>query len=57
LWIKDEDQVVEAQAGLERFRADPEAEEFHNARSAAAKAREAELLREWDNPLRVVQAA
>ena len=42
VWIKDEDQVTAAQAGLERFRANPEAAEFHNAASAAAKARAAE---------------
>jgi GlpG protein len=42
VWIKDEDQVTEAQAWLEHFRADPNGEEFRNAQSAAAKAREAE---------------
>jgi GlpG protein len=42
VWITEEDQVTAAQAGLERFRANPEAEEFRNARSAAAKARATE---------------
>ena len=41
VWIMDEDQVATAQAQLEHFRANPEATEFRNARSAAAKAREA----------------
>jgi len=42
IWITDEDQVAVAQAELERFRANPDTEEFRNARSAAALAREAE---------------
>jgi len=42
VWIKDEDQVAAAQSGLERFRTDPESEEFRNARSAAAKVRAAD---------------
>src|SRR5437879_5677127 len=42
VWIVDEDQVAAALTRLELFRADPGAEEFRNARNAAAKAREAE---------------
>ncbi len=53
VWIKDEDQVAAAQTGLERFRADPEAEEFRNARIAAAKAREAEAKEMADYRQRV----
>lgn len=53
VWIMDEDQVTAALAGLERFRADPDAEEFRNARSAAAKAREAEAQEMADYRRRV----
>jgi GlpG protein len=42
VWIMDEDQVAAALAGLERFRANPNAEEFRSARSVAARARDAE---------------
>jgi hypothetical protein len=42
VWIKDEDQVAAAQTALAKFRVNPRAEEFRNARSAAAKTREAE---------------
>ena len=42
VWIKEEDQVTAAQAGLEHFRANPDADEFRNAASAAAKTRAAE---------------
>ena len=41
VWIKEEDQVTAAQAGLEHFRANPDADEFRNAASAAAKTRAA----------------
>lgn len=53
VWIKDEDQVAIARDGLERFRADPDAEEFRNVRSAAAKVREAEAQETTDYRRRV----
>jgi GlpG protein len=42
VWIKDEEQVQEAKAQLERFRANPDASEFRAARSKAAETRAAE---------------
>jgi GlpG protein len=42
IWIRDEDQIVEAQSALQRFQANPLAPEFQKAPEAAAKAREAE---------------
>ncbi len=42
IWIKDEEQVEDAKAQLERFRANPDAAEFRAARSKAAEARAAE---------------
>ena len=42
IWIRDEDQIEEAQAALQRFQANPLAPEFQKAPEAAAKAREAE---------------
>jgi GlpG protein len=42
IWIRDEDQIVEAQSALTRFQANPTAPEFQKAPEAAAKAREAE---------------
>jgi len=42
IWIRDEDQIGEAQAALTRFQANPTAPEFQKAPEAAAKAREAE---------------
>lgn len=42
VWIRDEDQVVEAQTSLARFQANPQAAEFQNAAEAAEKARKAE---------------
>src|ERR1700744_5560012 len=42
IWIQDEDQIVEAQAALTRFQANPTAPEFQKAPEAAAKARAAE---------------
>jgi len=42
IWIRDEDQVEEAQSALARFQANPTAPEFQKAPEAAAKAREAE---------------
>lgn len=42
IWIRDEDQIVEAQAALTRFFANPQAPEFAKAPEAAARAREAE---------------
>lgn len=42
VWIVDDDQIAEAVAQLEIFRKKPDAEEFHNARSVAARVREAE---------------
>jgi GlpG protein len=42
IWIRDEDQIEEAQSALERFKANPSAPEFQRAPEAAAKAREAE---------------
>jgi GlpG protein len=42
LWIRDEDQVEEAQSTLNRFQANPAAPEFQKAPEAAAKARQAE---------------
>jgi GlpG protein len=42
VWIRDEDQIQEAQAALQRFQANPTAPEFQKAPEAAAKAREAE---------------
>lgn len=42
IWIRDEDQVVEAQSALTRFQANPKSPEFHGATEDAAKAREVE---------------
>ena len=42
IWILDEEQVGDAKARLERFRANPDAVEFRAARSKAAEARAAE---------------
>ena len=42
VWIQDEEQVTAAQAGLARFCENPDAEEFRDARRAAAKARDVE---------------
>jgi len=42
IWIRDEDQILEAQSALARFQANPTAEEFQKAPQAAAKARQAE---------------
>jgi len=42
IWIRDEDQIEEAQSALERFKANPGAPEFQKAPEAAAKARQAE---------------
>jgi GlpG protein len=42
IWILDEEQVADAKARLERFRANPAATEFVVASSQAAKARDAE---------------
>ena len=42
IWIRDEDQIVEAQSALARFQANPTAPEFQRAPEAAAKARQAE---------------
>jgi GlpG protein len=42
IWIRDEDQIEEAQSALERFKANPSAPEFQKAPEAAAKARQAE---------------
>src|SRR6185437_10461598 len=40
VWIRDEDRLVEAQAALERFRANPQAPEFEKATEAATRARQ-----------------
>lgn len=42
IWIRDEDQIEEAQAALQRFQANPTAPEFQKAPEAAAKARQTE---------------
>jgi rhomboid protease GlpG len=42
VWIRDEDQIEEAQAALTRFQANPMAAEFQKAPEAAAKARQQE---------------
>jgi GlpG protein len=42
VWIRDEDQIDEAQSALKRFQANPLAPEFQKAPEAAARAREAE---------------
>ncbi len=42
IWIRDEDQIVEAQAALTRFLANPQAPEFDKAPETAARARQAE---------------
>ncbi|HXT12228.1 MAG TPA: rhomboid family intramembrane serine protease [Candidatus Angelobacter sp.] len=42
IWIRDEDQIQEAQSALTRFQANPQAPEFDKAPEAAAKARQAE---------------
>jgi len=42
VWIRDEDQVADAQSSLARFQANPNATEFHKATEEAAKARQAE---------------
>jgi len=54
VWIRDEDQVSEAQANLARYQANPNAPEFQNATEAATKARkaEAEDLAKFRNRIR-----
>ena len=54
IWIKDEEQVADAKARLERFLANPEAPEFQSARTQAArvKAAEAEDLANYQQRLR-----
>ena len=42
IWIVEDDQLAEAKAWLEKFRADPEGVEFRSAAAGAAKARKAE---------------
>lgn len=42
LWIRDEDQITEAQEALKRFQANPTAPEFQKAPEEAARARKAE---------------
>lgn len=42
IWILDEEQVEDAKARLERFRANPDAAEFRSARSKAAEVRTVE---------------
>lgn len=42
VWIRDEDQVSEAQSSLARYQANPNAPEFQTATEEAAKARKAE---------------
>ncbi len=42
IWIKDEEQVADAKMRLEKFQASPEAAEFRDADSQAAKVRAAE---------------
>jgi len=42
IWIKDEEQVADAKARLDRFKANPNAPEFRDADSEAAKVRAAE---------------
>lgn len=42
VWIRDEDQITEAQLALERFKANPTAPEFQKAPEEAARARRAE---------------
>jgi GlpG protein len=42
VWIRDEDQIVEAQSALTRFLDNPTAPEFQKAPEAAARARQAE---------------
>lgn len=42
IWIRDEDQIEEAQSALTRFKANPTAPEFQKAPEEAAKARKAE---------------
>lgn len=42
IWIRDEDQIAEAQSSLTRFQANPNAPEFHRATEEAAKTRKAE---------------
>jgi GlpG protein len=57
IWIRDEDQIGEAQAALQRFQANPTAPEFEKAPEAAAKARqvEAEDLANYRKRLRTSQ--
>jgi len=42
IWIRDEDQIVEAQAALNRFLANPRSPEFEKAPEAAEQARQTE---------------
>lgn len=42
IWIRDEDQIAEAQSALDRFKANPTAPEFQKAPEAAARVRQAE---------------
>jgi GlpG protein len=54
VWIRDEDQIVEAQAALNRFQANPTAPEFQKAPEAAERARkkEAEDLAKYRRRIR-----
>jgi GlpG protein len=54
IWIQDEDQIVEAQAALTRFQANPTAPEFQKAPQEAAKTRatEAEELAKYRQRVR-----
>jgi GlpG protein len=58
IWISDEEQLEDAKARLERFRANPSAPEFKAARSKAAEARAAEAkdLADYQRRLRTRQS-
>jgi GlpG protein len=58
IWIKDEEQVTDAKARLERFRTNPAAPEFRAARSQAAETRAAEAqdLADYRRRLRTRQS-
>mgnify|MGYP000929386406 CR=1 FL=1 len=54
VWVVDEDHIAEAQAALARYRANPDAPEFHQAATVAAKVRadEAKELAEYQRRVR-----
>lgn len=58
VWVVDEDHIAEAQAALARYRANPNASEFHQAATLAAKVRadEAKNLAEYQRRVRTARS-